>query len=91
MHVIQALVRAMRPMPADSGPDYVGPTVDETQLLLKARMAMFIKTLSADRGSRRIAIIPGGRFAPHLNRFPMAAPAATTWFREHLGGNYEIH
>ena len=40
---------------------------------------------------KRIAIIPGGHFAAYLDQFPAAAAAATTWFREHLGGDHEKH
>jgi hypothetical protein len=39
---------------------------------------------------KRLAIIPGGHFAPYLDQFPKSAAAATTWFREHLGGDHEI-
>jgi hypothetical protein len=88
---MQAPARAMRPMPADSGPDYVGPMSDGPQLLRQARMAMF-KTIPPRRPRvEAIAIFPGGRFTPYLNRFPMTAPAATTWFRAHLGGNHNVH
>jgi fermentation-respiration switch protein FrsA (DUF1100 family) len=33
---------------------------------------------------KRLALIPGGHFAPYLDQFPLAAAAATEWFREHL-------
>jgi fermentation-respiration switch protein FrsA (DUF1100 family) len=33
---------------------------------------------------KRLALIPGGHFAPYLDQFPLAAAAATGWFREHL-------
>jgi fermentation-respiration switch protein FrsA (DUF1100 family) len=33
---------------------------------------------------KRLALIPGGHFDPYLHQFPLAAPAATEWFREHL-------
>jgi fermentation-respiration switch protein FrsA (DUF1100 family) len=33
---------------------------------------------------KRLALIPGGHFAPYLDQFPMAEAAATGWFREHL-------
>jgi hypothetical protein len=56
-----------------------------------ARMATLIEADPADREPQRLAIIPGGHFAPNLNQFPMAAAAATTGFREHLGGNHEIN
>jgi hypothetical protein len=54
-------------------------------------MATLIEADPADREPQRLAIIPGGHFAPNLNQFPMAAAAATTGFREHLGGNHEIN
>jgi dienelactone hydrolase len=40
---------------------------------------------------KRLAIIPGGHFAPYLDQFPKSAAAATTWFREHLGGDHELN
>ena len=33
---------------------------------------------------KRLALIPGGHFAPYLHQFPLAAAAAAGWFREHL-------
>jgi len=33
---------------------------------------------------KRLALIPDGHFAPYLDQFPLAAAAATEWFREHL-------
>ena len=33
---------------------------------------------------KRLALIPGGHFDPYLEQFPLAEPAATGWFREHL-------
>ena len=33
---------------------------------------------------KRLALIPGGHFDPYLDQFPLAAAAATEWFREHL-------
>jgi fermentation-respiration switch protein FrsA (DUF1100 family) len=33
---------------------------------------------------KRLALIPGGHFAPYLDQFPLAEAAATEWFREHL-------
>ena len=33
---------------------------------------------------KRLALIPGGHFSPYLDQFPLAAAAATGWFREHL-------
>ncbi len=33
---------------------------------------------------KRLALIPGGHFDPYLGQFPLAAAAATEWFREHL-------
>ena len=33
---------------------------------------------------KRLALIPGGHFAPYLDQFPRAEAAATEWFREHL-------
>jgi fermentation-respiration switch protein FrsA (DUF1100 family) len=33
---------------------------------------------------KRLALIPGGHFDPYLDKFPLAAAAATEWFREHL-------
>jgi fermentation-respiration switch protein FrsA (DUF1100 family) len=33
---------------------------------------------------KRLALIPGGHFDPYLAQFPLAAVAATEWFREHL-------
>jgi fermentation-respiration switch protein FrsA (DUF1100 family) len=33
---------------------------------------------------KRLALIPGGHFDPYLDQFPLAEPAATEWFREHL-------
>jgi fermentation-respiration switch protein FrsA (DUF1100 family) len=33
---------------------------------------------------KRLALIPGGHFDPYLDQFPLAAAAATGWFREHL-------
>jgi fermentation-respiration switch protein FrsA (DUF1100 family) len=33
---------------------------------------------------KRLALIPGGHFDPYLDQFPLAASAATEWFREHL-------
>jgi len=38
---------------------------------------------------KRLAMIPGGHFAPYLDQFSKAAAAATTWFREHLGDDHE--
>jgi dienelactone hydrolase len=35
---------------------------------------------------KRLALIPGGHFAPYLDRFSLAEAAATGWFREHLAG-----
>jgi fermentation-respiration switch protein FrsA (DUF1100 family) len=34
---------------------------------------------------KRLALIPGGHFAPYLEQFPLAEAAATGWFRENLG------
>jgi hypothetical protein len=34
---------------------------------------------------KRLALIPGGHFAPYLDQFALAEAAATGWFREHLG------
>ena len=33
---------------------------------------------------KRLALVPGGHFDPYLDQFPLAAAAATEWFREHL-------
>jgi len=33
---------------------------------------------------KRLALIPGGHFDPYLDQFPLAASAATEWFRDHL-------
>jgi hypothetical protein len=33
---------------------------------------------------KRLALMPGGHFDPYLDQFPLAAAAATEWFREHL-------
>jgi fermentation-respiration switch protein FrsA (DUF1100 family) len=33
---------------------------------------------------KRLALLPGGHFAPYLDQFPLAEAAATGWFREHL-------
>lgn len=34
---------------------------------------------------KRLAVIPGGHFAPYAEQFALAEGAATGWFREHLG------
>ena len=36
---------------------------------------------------KRLALIPGGHFAPYLDQFQHAEAAATGWFREHLAGS----
>jgi dienelactone hydrolase len=36
---------------------------------------------------KRLALIPGGHFAPYLDQFPLASAAATGWFNEHLGSD----
>jgi fermentation-respiration switch protein FrsA (DUF1100 family) len=36
---------------------------------------------------KRLALLPGGHFAPYTDQFGPAEAAATTWFREHLGSN----
>jgi len=36
---------------------------------------------------KRLALIPGGHFAPYTDQFAPAEAAATGWFREHLGSN----
>jgi uncharacterized protein len=33
---------------------------------------------------KRLALTPGGHFAPYLDQFLLAAAVATEWFREHL-------
>jgi len=38
---------------------------------------------------KRLALIPGGHFAPYLDQFPLAEAAATGWFREHLAGSMD--
>jgi fermentation-respiration switch protein FrsA (DUF1100 family) len=34
---------------------------------------------------KRLALIPGGHFAPYIDQFALAEAAATGWFRAHLG------
>jgi fermentation-respiration switch protein FrsA (DUF1100 family) len=33
---------------------------------------------------KRLALIPGGHFAPYTDQFPLAAASAVAWFKEHL-------
>ncbi len=39
------------------------------------------------REPKRLALIPGGHFAPYTDQFVLAEAAATGRFREHLGSN----
>jgi fermentation-respiration switch protein FrsA (DUF1100 family) len=36
---------------------------------------------------KKLALVPGGHFAPYADQFALAEAAATGWFREHLGAN----
>jgi fermentation-respiration switch protein FrsA (DUF1100 family) len=56
---------------------------DDTITLAGLALAAYERALEP----KRLALIPGGHFAPYIEQFAPAEAAATSWFREHLASN----
>ena len=56
---------------------------DDTMTVADLALAAYERALEP----KRLALIPGGHFAPYTDQFAPAQAAATGWFREHLGSN----
>ncbi len=54
---------------------------DDTITIAGLALAAYERALEP----KRLALIPGGHFAPYIDQFALAEAAATGWFREHLG------
>ncbi len=54
---------------------------DDTITIAGLALAAYERALEP----KRLALIPGGHFAPYIDQFVLAEAAASGWFREHLG------